>query len=46
MFRAKVVEKIKTIFFFLNRAVYEGMMKHIVEQDRPPMPIWRMRIAC
>jgi hypothetical protein len=34
------------IFFFLNRAVYEIMWKDIAEPDRPPMTLWRMRIAC
>ena len=31
--------------FFLNRAVLEIMWKNTVEQDRPQMTIWRMRIA-
>jgi hypothetical protein len=34
-------------FFFLgNRAVYEIMWKNIVEQGRPQVTVWRMRIAC
>ena len=33
-------------FFFENHAVYEIMCKNGVEQDRPQMTIWRMRIAC
>jgi len=33
-------------FFFENRAVYEIMWKKVLEQDRPQMTIWRMRIAC
>ena len=32
-------------FFSENLAVYEIMWKNIVEQDRPQMTIWRMRIA-
>ena len=31
---------------FENRAVYEKMLKNIVERDRPQMTIWRMGIAC
>ena len=31
--------------FFENLAVYE-MWENIVEQGRPQMTIWRMRIAC
>jgi len=52
MFQTKVVEKIKTHFvfsifyFFENRAFYEIMWKNILEQTRPHMTIWRMRIAC
>ena len=33
-------------FFFDNRAVYEIMWKSIVEQARPTMTVWRMRIVC
>jgi hypothetical protein len=45
MFQKKVVEKIKThilysvIIFPENRAVYEIMLKNIVEPDRPQMAI-------
>jgi len=54
MFQRKVVEKIKThilcsvTFFspFENRSFYEIMCKNIVEQGRPRMTIWRLRIAC
>jgi len=51
MFGTKIVEKIKTRFIFSNffpeyRSIYERMMKNIVEPYRPPMTIWRMRIAC
>jgi hypothetical protein len=51
MFQTKVAEKIKThilcsITLFQNRAVCEIMWKNIVEPDRPPMTIWRMRIPC
>jgi len=46
---AKVLKKIKTHFmfsnFFLNRALYEITWKNILQQDRPQMPIWRMRNA-
>ena len=41
MFQTKVVEKIKThilcsvTFFFENRAVYEIMLKNLVEPERP-----------
>ena len=50
----KILKKIKTrvlcpITFFFgveNRAIYEKMWKNIVEQDRPQITIWRMRIAC
>jgi hypothetical protein len=52
MFQTEVEEKIKThilysitLFFFENRAVYEIMLKIIVERGRPQMTIWRMRIA-
>ena len=33
-------------FFSKNLTVYEIMWKNIVEPGRPPMTIWRMRIAC
>jgi hypothetical protein len=33
-------------FFFLNRAVCEIVWKNILEQGRPQMTIWLMRIAC
>ena len=33
-------------FFFENPAIYEIIWKNIVEQDRPQITIWRMRIAC
>jgi hypothetical protein len=33
-------------FFFQNRAVYEITWKNTLEQGRPQMKIWRMRIAC
>jgi len=33
------------IFFPENRSVYEIIWENIVEQDRPQMTIWRMRIA-
>jgi len=52
MFRTKFVVKTETHFIFRNflfsenRAVYERIIKNIVEPDRPPMTIWRMRIAC
>ena len=29
-----------------NHAVYEIMLKYIVEPDSPQMTIWRMRVAC
>jgi hypothetical protein len=34
------------IFFFENYAIYEVMLKNIVDPDWPQMTIWRMRIAC
>jgi len=51
MFRTKVVDEIKThvlfsIFFFLNRAVYEIMWKNIIERDAIQMTILHMHIAC
>jgi len=33
-------------FFFLDNSVYVIMWKNAVEQVRPHMTIWRMRIAC
>jgi len=50
-FSNEIVEKIQTyilfsIFFFLNRAVYEISWANIVDRCRPQMAIWRMRIAC
>jgi len=33
-------------FFFENHDVYEIMCKNSVQQRRPQMTIWRMRIAC
>jgi hypothetical protein len=36
----------KFILFFENHAFYEIMFKYIVEQDRPQITIWHMRIAC
>ena len=36
-----------TFFFFKEiRAVYEIMLKNILERCRPQMTIWRIRIAC
>jgi len=29
-----------------NRAVYEIMLKNIVERGRPQMTVWRMRVEC
>ena len=51
MFQIVGVEKLEThvlfsITFFENRAVYEIIWKRIVQQGRPQMTIWRMRIAC
>jgi hypothetical protein len=54
MFQTKVVEKpgihiLCSVTFAPppeNRAVYEIMWKNIVDQGRPQMTIWRMRIAC
>jgi len=52
MFQTKVVEKIETYILYIyiypppeNFAVNVVMWKNIVEQGRPPMTIWRMRIA-
>jgi len=50
IFHTKVVESIKTHiyvqkFFLKNRAICEIMWRNIVEQDRPQMTIWRMRVA-
>ena len=33
-------------FFFENFAVYEIMLKNLVEFERPQMTIWHMGIAC
>jgi hypothetical protein len=51
MLLTKVVEKITTKLLcsmtcFYNRAVYEVMLKSIVEMGRQQLTIWRMRIAC
>jgi len=51
-FQAKVAEKIKTHFTFNdffppeNRAVYEIMLKNMVEPHRPQMTLWRIRFVC
>jgi len=52
-FSDKFVQKCKTsvlcsitIFFFENCVVYEIMWENNVEQDRPRLTIWHMRIAC
>ena len=51
-FRQKLYRKSKHTFCvhqlcFENHAFYEIMWKNnMVEPDRPPMKIWRMRIAC
>jgi hypothetical protein len=46
IFQTKVVEKIKTHFFFSwHPAVYDKISKSVVEQERP-QTIWRMRVAC
>jgi hypothetical protein len=53
MFQTKIVEEIRTYilcsvtFFFLeNDAINEIMWKDIVEQGRPGMTLWHIRIAC
>jgi hypothetical protein len=53
MFQTKVIEEIKThfwfsvtFFFFENRVVRVITCKNIVERGRPKMSIWRMRIVC
>jgi len=51
MLQTKFVEKIKTRIlcskhFPKNQTVYEVKWKNMVQQDRPQMTIWRMRIAC
>jgi len=51
MLQKKIVEKLETAFmfnklFFENLAIYEIRWKNIVEQDRPQMKTWCMRIAC
>ena len=33
-------------FFFENRTVYEIMWKNSVEQGKPQMTVWHMRIVC
>jgi hypothetical protein len=33
-------------FFFENRALYEKMLKNIVEGGRPQMTIWLMHFTC
>jgi hypothetical protein len=33
------------VFLFENRAVYEIMLKNIVERGRLQISVWRMRIA-
>jgi len=48
----KVIQKLKThiirsiTFFPENRAFYEIIWKNVVEQGRPLMTIWLMRIVC
>jgi len=44
MFQTKVVEK--NFFFFENHDVYEIMWRDTVEQGRPQVTIWRMRVTC
>jgi len=34
------------VFVFEFRAVYGAVWENIVQQGRPQMTIWRMRIAC
>jgi hypothetical protein len=51
MFQTKLVVKIKTHIlcsttFPENRTVCEIMWGKMVQEDRPQMTIWRMRIAC
>jgi hypothetical protein len=52
MYQTKIVEKIKThiwcsiILFFENRALYEILLKNIVEPGRPQMTMWRTRGSC
>jgi hypothetical protein len=51
MFQIQVPEKIKThilrsVIFFLNRAIYEVKWKNIVKLDRSQIRIWCTRIAC
>jgi len=49
--QTKVAEEIKTnilcsvTFFFKYHAIFEIMWKNAVEQRRPQMTIWCMRIA-
>jgi hypothetical protein len=51
IFQTKVVENLETHFVwsitsFENREIYEISWKNFVEQYRPQMTIWCMRIAC
>jgi len=51
MFQKKDVEKLEThtlcsITIFADRAVYEIVWRNTVEQGRPQMTVWRVRIAC
>ena len=51
IFQTDVVEKIKrhvlcSVTVFFNCAIYEIMLKNILEPGKPQMTIWRMRIAC
>jgi len=55
MYQTKVVEKIKTHILrsissppplFEKRALYEIMLKNIVQRDTSQTAIWRMRMAC
>ena len=53
MFQTTFVEKINihilcsiTFFFFENPAIYEIMVKNILQPDRPQMAMWRLRIRC
>ena len=47
MFQTKVVENIKTLnLYSITFFIYEIMWKIIVQQERPQLRTWRMRIAC
>jgi len=51
MFQTKAVEENKVhivclVNIFENRGFYMIMCKNYVERGRPPITIWRMRIAC